>query len=507
MGKTGQATRSLSSWLAPLLIAAVFAGVWYWLIISVLPPEHAGLLRRYFCGHPIEVLTACLFFWAGASLVVKSMRLVAEWRLFGRRLIWLPESARLQGHEAARLTEQLGALPRRLRGSRLAQRLEAALRFVAAAGSAGSLAEHLALLADRDVEEADGSYELVRTITWAIPILGFLGTVVGITVAIGNIEPGELQQSLSQVVAGLAVAFDTTALALALSIMLVLMRFVVERAERRLLARVDRAVEELVLDRFEPLDRNAAMMLGLVESVAATVFRVTEEAWRQQGALWAQALQRTGQAIVRQLAEEGQSLSQRLERLSGQMVQQLSSNGERLNELAGSVAERLVDLPSTFEQAAEAAARQLAQSLAAATNRFQSGAQALCAQLSEKMHTAIEQLDRTVTSLLEAERHALAEPIGSLRRAAAQLAELQAEHAQQLQRLEALVVSGGRLESLQCQLQASLAQLIDLQTLKQTIHSLAAAAHLLTAQVQSCRPPVSGEADDHGEMQTTREAA
>ncbi|MEI2659369.1 MAG: MotA/TolQ/ExbB proton channel family protein [Bifidobacterium adolescentis] len=52
---------------------------------------------------------------------------------------------------------------------------------------------------------------LIRTITWAVPILGFLGTVIGITMAIANITPDQLESSLGEVTAGLAVAFDTTA--------------------------------------------------------------------------------------------------------------------------------------------------------------------------------------------------------------------------------------------------------------------------------------------------------
>ena len=63
-------------------------------------------------------------------------------------------------------------------------------------------------------------YALIRTITWAVPILGFLGTVIGITMAIANITPDKLEASLPEVTAGLAVAFDTTALSLALSMLL-----------------------------------------------------------------------------------------------------------------------------------------------------------------------------------------------------------------------------------------------------------------------------------------------
>ena len=53
--------------------------------------------------------------------------------------------------------------------------------------------------------------------------------------AIANITPEKLESSLPEVTAGLAVAFDTTALALALSMILVFGTFIIERSEQRTL--------------------------------------------------------------------------------------------------------------------------------------------------------------------------------------------------------------------------------------------------------------------------------
>ena len=55
----------------------------------------------------------------------------------------------------------------------------------------------------------------MRLIVWAIPILGFLGTVIGITMALNAIDPKAVEESMMQVTTGLGVKFDTTALALA----------------------------------------------------------------------------------------------------------------------------------------------------------------------------------------------------------------------------------------------------------------------------------------------------
>lgn len=79
------------------------------------------------------------------------------------------------------------------------------------------------------------SFQLIRTVTWAVPIMGFLGTVIGITMAIANVTPEQLDSSLPEVTSGLAVAFDTTAQALGMSMVLVFGTFVIERAEQSVL--------------------------------------------------------------------------------------------------------------------------------------------------------------------------------------------------------------------------------------------------------------------------------
>ena len=86
---------------------------------------------------------------------------------------------------------------------------------MARTGSADWLEDHLKYLSDVDAASAARSYGLVRFIVWAIPIMGFLGTVIGITVAIANLSPTQLE-NISGVVAGLGTAFDTTATALGL---------------------------------------------------------------------------------------------------------------------------------------------------------------------------------------------------------------------------------------------------------------------------------------------------
>lgn len=104
---------------------------------------------------------------------------------------------------------------------------------------------------DADTEAFDlaqqNSYALPRIIVWAIPILGFLGTVIGIGAAVGQFDSflnnaediDVLRDGLAQVTGGLGTAFDTTFLALSISLVVMLPLAAVERLEQRLLTRID----------------------------------------------------------------------------------------------------------------------------------------------------------------------------------------------------------------------------------------------------------------------------
>lgn len=74
----------------------------------------------------------------------------------------------------------------------------------------------------------DLRYSLARYIVWVIPTFGFIGTVVGIAGALGFISGTNMQ--IAPITADLAVAFNTTIVALVLSAIVV---FVMQAAQKR----------------------------------------------------------------------------------------------------------------------------------------------------------------------------------------------------------------------------------------------------------------------------------
>ncbi len=82
----------------------------------------------------------------------------------------------------------------------------------------------------------DLQYQTMRFLVWIIPTTGFIGTVVGISIALeGMRDPKNI--AFDKVTSGLAVAFYTTILALLLSAILVFLQNIVQRREEQTLNR------------------------------------------------------------------------------------------------------------------------------------------------------------------------------------------------------------------------------------------------------------------------------
>ena len=90
-------------------------------------------------------------------------------------------------------------------------------------------------------------YVVPRYINWAIPILGFIGTVLGISLATQSLASlldtteADFSQLLSSALSPLGIAFDTTLIALSLSVILTLVQTLVFRWEEKQLLQFEQS--------------------------------------------------------------------------------------------------------------------------------------------------------------------------------------------------------------------------------------------------------------------------
>jgi len=83
----------------------------------------------------------------------------------------------------------------------------------------------------------DLRYAMLRYLVWVIPTIGFIGTVIGIALAMGLIDPVAKDQPLGAIAQALGIAFNTTLVALVESAILVLLMNLVQAREESALNR------------------------------------------------------------------------------------------------------------------------------------------------------------------------------------------------------------------------------------------------------------------------------
>ena len=297
---------------------------------------------RYFAGHETAYVATALFFVGLSGLIIKGLRLGVEFAMVGT--VRLPTEA--MG------IETIGEVPKLLKGlddatsgirdHYLVRRLREALQFVQRKGTADNIEQQLRHLEETDLSRMHNGYGLTRIIVSTIPILGFLGTVIGITLAIAklNLSGQAVDQSLPAVVAGLSVAFFTTAQALGLSIILLFAKFCVERVELRLLSTVDATASEQLIGRFEQYGTESDPGVASISLMSERLLKTVESGFIKQTTLVQELLAKTGEFQAETMTKTGEQCAQILqdttstldEAMSGAVVDGLARHGDAVNE-------------------------------------------------------------------------------------------------------------------------------------------------------------------------------
>src|SRR5262245_2876838 len=297
----------------------------------------AGSAVERYLQHPIERVEIVVFCCALGALAAKFWNSRTQRRAIGMPLLpaW---DGRLQPvGEASALLAEVSRRPPWLQHSWVGRRTTAILDFVCRRRSAADLDDHLRGLSDSDAMALEGSYALVRFLVWSLPILGFIGTVLGIAKSIAGVTPDVLEKSISSVTEGLALAFDTTGLGLMLTMVVMLLIYLAERREQAVLEEVDRFIDLHLAHRFERPDGASGPFLAAVQESTRAVLRGTEKVVQRQAELWAQTLAETEQ---RRESAEHEQQERFTAALEAAMERSLASHAERLVEMSRRVEEQ-----------------------------------------------------------------------------------------------------------------------------------------------------------------------
>ncbi len=233
--------RTLGSWTrgVPVSLAILGTGLVLGAAYALVPAESRAaelVLRR----GAIQLVTLALFFW-GLGHILRRWLLQAGER---RALAAAERMARrrpLSREDVPLCLRALEGLRDSLAGPVLGTILG---YFRTHRPTRDELLEAAGAAVDRAYDRVEADYRALGATLWLLPLSGFLGTVIGMAEAIASFDGviggtgGDLT-ALAPAVAGLAKAFDTTLLALALVVPLKLLEVWMQGRDRRLLEAID----------------------------------------------------------------------------------------------------------------------------------------------------------------------------------------------------------------------------------------------------------------------------
>ncbi len=276
-----------------------------------------------------------------------------------------------------------------------------------------------------DAIAQENSFSLLRLITWAMPIVGFLGTVLGITAAISGVTPEALEEGMSGLTSGLSEAFDSTALALALTMLTMFLTSLVEKQEQSILELVDRFVDRCLAHRWKRDVLDQAPVLALVQQSSQAMTAAVESVVNRQAEILADGHGRAGEAGDRGAGAHAATVAARF--AAGDGADAEARHAQRL---------------AALEQQAAQGSGQLMQQMAALA--------AAVRDTGREQQAALVRISETIAGQ--------ANVLGKLQEGEANLVHLQAVLHQNL----AALAGGGAFE--------------------EAVHSLTAAVHMLTTR-------------------------
>jgi biopolymer transport protein ExbB/TolQ len=228
-------------------IVAVFLTGGFFLLISYfqkqpsLEPYFEVFLRE---GNRYTTIPCTLlFFWAMVMLFFKGRKINFQAKALNLPCVPQEPEFFLNEQTAKPILESLFEIVDHPRHFILFKRIEMSLSSLQNIGEVRDVAALIKNQADNDEAQIASSYTIPGGIVWAIPILGFIGTVLGLSRAIGefalalnsNENLGSIKQNLSGVTSGLSTAFETTLVALIFALILQLYLNFLQAKESKLL--------------------------------------------------------------------------------------------------------------------------------------------------------------------------------------------------------------------------------------------------------------------------------
>lgn len=191
-----------------------------------------------------EICFILMFF--GLYLIGLGMvRLWSENYLFNVDLL---EEADAEHHTLKEILTDLSELDDKIKSTPLVQTLSASLRRYLITNNVQNASDAVTTSVDALAVRIEAGNSMIRYLIWAIPSIGFIGTVRGIGAALSKADEA-LAGDIVGMTASLGVAFNSTLVALFISIVLMFFLHALQKMQDELLVKTQDYCEKTLLER------------------------------------------------------------------------------------------------------------------------------------------------------------------------------------------------------------------------------------------------------------------
>jgi biopolymer transport protein ExbB/TolQ len=203
------------------------------------PPPSAWVIVRDYEQESCFVL----MLWALAIMGFKGAIAVKERRLLEMELVPVGEGTKILPEDAREFARQIQSLPASLQRLLLPRSILAALHRFGATRNIQDVSQTAHGVCEAESERLDSELSMMRYIAWAIPSIGFIGTVRGIGLALGQAHKA-VEGDIAGVTENLGTAFNSTLIALLISIVLMFLLHQLQLHQERLVLDTETYLDE-----------------------------------------------------------------------------------------------------------------------------------------------------------------------------------------------------------------------------------------------------------------------
>jgi hypothetical protein len=302
----------------------------------------ASLLFSHFT---VSVLNCGLFIWSMTVLGLKHGKIRHQRAALMLDVLPIRLGKEITAANVTSFIDHVYALPEKLRDSLMVNRIRKALELFEVRQNISGVREMMVSQSEIDFARINGSYALPRACLWGIPLLGFIGTVIGLSHAIAgmnfsNVEDiAKILGAINNVTSGLGTAFDATLLGLVLALILNFPISSMAKQEDSNLQTIDAFCNEVLLPRLK--DSEAAHLGGesaaaLAEAIARSIVSTQQE--------FLAGLSR----LVQQMHEYGANLDSRMDAFQRTVTTQFVTKTDEMREEGRAALEEHLSLTNRY---------------------------------------------------------------------------------------------------------------------------------------------------------------